>query len=82
MAEGHLTEEQVREYIASSEPRSVTPLGRARHIFTHIEWHMTGYLVECQKAAPEYPWVTKEAMEAEYSIPTAFKFYKKQLQNL
>ena len=82
MAEGHLIEEQIREHIASSEPLSVTPLGRARHIFTHIEWHMTGYLVECQKAAPEYLWVTKEAMEAEYSIPTAFMFYKKQLQNL
>ena len=82
MAEGCLMEAGAREQISDLDPISVTSLGKARHIFTHIEWHMTGYLVGCQKASPEYLWVTKEAMEAEYSIPTAFKFYKKQLHNL
>ena len=80
--DGHLTEAEITTQTSDLDPLSVTPLGKAKHIFTHIEWHMTGYLVECKKASPEYLWVTKEEAEAEYSIPTAFKFYKKQLQNL
>ena len=82
MADGHLTEDEVREQTAAWEPLSIAPLGKAKHIFTHIEWHMTGYLVECKKDSPDYLWVSKDEAEADYSIPTAFKFYKKQLQNL
>ena len=82
MADGHLTEEQVREQTQGFDPVSITFCGKAKHVFTHAEWHMTGYLIECNKPSPNYTWVTKEEIDRHYSIPTAFKFYKKQLQNL
>ncbi|MBO4881052.1 MAG: A/G-specific adenine glycosylase [Firmicutes bacterium] len=82
MADGHLPEAEVGKQVSDLDPVSITPLGKSKHIFTHIEWHMTGYLVECKKDSPDYLWVLKDEAEAEYSIPTAFKFYKKQLQNL
>ena len=45
------------------------------HIFTHIEWHMESYLIECGKAAPDsdFTWITEQALEKEYALPTAFK---------
>ncbi|MBR3719195.1 MAG: A/G-specific adenine glycosylase [Firmicutes bacterium] len=77
--DGILTEEEVKERFHTA---SVQPLGKAKHIFTHIEWHMIGYLAECKEESGVYRWATKEELDTEYSIPTAFKFYKKSLQYL
>ena len=58
-----------------------TPLPAAKHIFTHIEWHQSGYFL----TAPEQPapagcvWAGKEQLETAYTLPGAFKVYKKLL---
>ena len=47
----------------------------ARHIFTHVEWHMTGYLVDvrgCDMA--DFTWADREELE-NYAIPSAFAKY-------
>lgn len=36
---------------------SIVELGEAKHIFSHIEWHMTGYYI---KIKPEYNWNIKK----------------------
>lgn len=45
--EGHLSVEealaQVREY--GFEPVRIRPLEEAKHIFSHVEWHMIGYMI-------------------------------------
>ena len=76
--DGYLTEEAIK---ARFNAVYVHPLGNAKHIFTHIEWHMEGYLVDCEEDGG-YRWVTKNEIETDYSIPTAFKTYKKTLQYL
>ena len=43
------------------------------HIFTHVEWHMTGYLIRCRKMPDGFHWVTKEQLEHEYALPSAFR---------
>ena len=48
---------------------------RAKHIFTHVEWHMTGYLVEAEECYPQYEWRTKEEIISSYAIPSAFKAF-------
>lgn len=51
---------------------------RAKHIFTHIEWHMSGFYAECGQK-PEIPdvlWISREEMEHEYAIPSAFEAFK------
>ena len=57
----------------------IVPCGAAKHIFTHIEWHMEGYRVTCRNMPEDYIWVTKEDLERSYSVPTAFAHYRKQL---
>jgi len=48
--------------------------GQARHIFTHIEWHMTALTV--QAASPGLPegwvWADRRALEQTYAVPSAF----------
>lgn len=56
----------VRELMTSSEKK---------HIFTHIEWHMKGYLIVCEEASGDFLWVSREALEKEIVLPTAFKIF-------
>ncbi len=58
-----------------------------KHIFTHIEWHMRCFLVECNVAAEDaeegllteksdkspFTWVSPEVLAQEIALPTAFK---------
>ena len=54
-------------------------LPAAKHIFSHIEWHMNGILlhVPAQNAPAGCVWASREALQAEYTLPGAFKAYKK-----
>ena len=59
----------------------VQPIPKAKHIFSHIEWRMTGYTVtvEAQPAPDGWIWATREQLQTEYTLPGAFKAYKKRL---
>ena len=45
-----------------------------KHIFTHIEWHMTAYTLEAESdALPSgWVWADKAALRELYSLPSAF----------
>lgn len=57
------------------------PLLAAKHIFSHIEWRMTGYAVRVSAvpAPAGCVWASREQMQQEYTLPGAFKAYKKRL---
>jgi len=48
----------------------------AKHIFTHVEWHMTGYALEVQgPGLPDWAWADAEGLTAR-AVPSAFgRFY-------
>ena len=47
----------------------------AKHIFTHVEWHMTGYTLEVAGDGPEaFAWVDADGLEA-HAVPSAFARY-------
>jgi A/G-specific adenine glycosylase len=50
----------------------------AKHIFSHIEWHMSGWQLDVpRQSAPEgCVWATAERLREEYALPGAFKAYK------
>lgn len=71
-------------------PLRIQQIGTAKHIFTHKEWHMTGYriLTETMDFAAEtdhaalksgYIMVTKEETENAYPIPSAFSAFTEYL---
>lgn len=55
------------------------PLEEGRHIFTHIEWQMKGYLAQCLPGKPPegYIWADISELETRYAVPGAFKMYMK-----
>ena len=62
-------------------PEGGRPCGEAVHIFSHVEWHMKGYLLDCREEAPGYTWVTGEERRA-LAFPTAFRPYLDILEEL
>ena len=50
----------------------------AKHIFTHVEWHMTGYVLEVEGGGPEdFLWVDGEGLAA-HAVPSAFARYHEE----
>ena len=44
-----------------------------KHIFTHIEWHMSGIYMELSEKCSGFTWLSGERIEAEAALPTAFR---------
>ena len=53
-------------------------LPAAKHIFTHIEWLMSGVQlrVAAQPAPDGYIWASREALRTTYTLPGAFRAYR------
>lgn len=87
--EGFRTAQEVAEYLVGSglKPLRIQPLEDAKHIFTHREWHMKGYMVRVDELEPRQPqgaaadWLYIEPDETKdkYPIPSAFSAYTKYL---
>lgn len=78
--DGRLTNQDISERFGVADSQ-VIPLGEAKHIFSHVEWHMIGYRVELFGGGKEdYLWVTPEELLKTYSLPGAFKAYTKLIR--
>lgn len=85
MLEGCRTAEEVTNYLAENGIRvlRIQPLEDAKHIFTHKEWHMKGYMIRVDELEHGNPgedsrnWLFVEPCETEekYPIPSAFSAY-------
>ena len=87
--EGHLKQAEVIEYAkeAGLMPVRVKRLGSAKHIFSHVEWHMIGYEVvvdELERQMKKSGGEEGEAdvifaglkeLEEKYHMPSAFEAY-------
>lgn len=86
-AEGHLNEREVTERLRAMglEPVHVERLEDAKHIFTHVEWHMIAYSVRISSDFDGFEGgegtflVSNQRLHAEYAIPSAFSAYTKYL---
>ena len=62
--------------------RVLGALPAAKHIFTHIEWQMTGWQLFCP-AAPALPdgflWASAAQLQTELTLPAAFAAYREAL---
>ena len=85
--EGHLSEKEVLQYVEELglTPVRIQSLEPAKHIFSHIEWHMNGYVVKVEHLEEESG--DKLFFEAEdclknYPVPSAFERYKNYIERL
>ena len=58
------------------DPLSAVPCGEAAHIFTHLEWHMTGYRVECRTESERFSWTDGNGLRDAYAVPAAFRAFR------
>ena len=75
---GKLDAQAVRAALAAQglAVGEIRPCGEAKHVFTHVEWHMTGYIADIFAESGEYVWKTPAEIGAEHALPTAFKAYR------
>ncbi len=88
--EGHCKEREVASYLREIglSPIRIKELPPAKHIFTHKEWHMIGYLVRVDELAgleageetPPFVFVEPEETRSAYPIPSAFAAYAAQVE--
>lgn len=84
--EGHLDREAVLSYVESLHllPLHIAEAGAAKHIFSHVEWHMKGYFIKVasteEKRVGDLLFVDKGESRGKYPIPSAFSAYRKYIE--
>ena len=81
--EGALTQDQAREFLLSQGVELVeglSPGPRAKHVFSHVEWHMTAWTARVAGEAPGFTWITAGDLREGYALPSAFKAYGSSLE--
>lgn len=83
--EGELAAEEVLVLVKQMElaPIRIQKLAPAKHIFSHIEWHMNGYAILLEEAgmregaalAKDLIFVDADDAKERYAIPAAFAAY-------
>ena len=84
--EGHLSRDEALEKVKAMqmEPLYIEELPSAKHIFSHIEWRMTGYLIRVASLDTDrnlpFIFAEKRQSEKQYAIPSAFRAYVKYMK--
>lgn len=82
--EGALSEKEAQQVLGKNgvEPIRIHPIGTAKHVFSHVEWHMTGYEVRADELSPPgrvFIWAAPEEIRERFAIPSAFSAWVKCL---
>lgn len=84
--EGNLSRDEVLDYVKelSLIPLHIADAGEAKHIFSHVEWHMNGYFIKVasteDKKVGDLIFVDKKESRGKYPIPAAFGAYRKYIE--
>lgn len=86
--EGTLTAQQALELAAAwqTHPIGLERTVRRKHIFTHVEWDMTGVWLQCAAMPEQFSWFTSEQLRETIGLPTAYRqflteYFKEDHQN-
>lgn len=72
---GALSADEAVLWAKEAVPSALIKEVHRTHIFTHIRWEMTGYLLRCDVMCEAYHWATYEEITNEYMLPTAFRMF-------
>lgn len=53
-----------------------------KHVFTHVEWDMNGVYMEVTEPAGPYVWLSAEQIRKETALPTAFRQFWEEIDNV
>ncbi len=88
LLDGDLSKEQLLPFLKDKNisAQDIKPIGKTKHIFTHKQWNMSGYLVTTDDfdGFDGYTFVNLSELTKQYPLPSAFKLYTdfiKEYQN-
>ena len=43
------------------------------HIFTHVQWNMRGFFLDCTRMGGPWQWISETQVEQQLALPTAYR---------
>ena len=77
---GQTALEQLRKM--GLQPKALYREVHRKHIFTHIIWNMKGIYLEVADTAGDFRWFTKEEINTQAALPTAFRLFWEELTDV
>lgn len=82
---GEYSQEEALEIVKEMglSPIRIQKLEEAKHIFSHVEWQMTGYMIRVEELEGEKEgliFVEAQDSQQKYAIPSAFAAYVKYMK--
>lgn len=77
--DGAWKKEEIKQYLIENHYGidSIVEIAPAKHVFSHVEWHMLAYKVQLNRVpADEQQWVTWQQLEDSFPLPTAFSYFR------
>ena len=63
-------------------PREIYRQVEKKHIFTHIQWNMTGFYMEVAEPAGDFCWFTEAEINSQAALPTAFRQFWEEREHV
>ena len=78
---------ELPQALKALEGMGITPreLGRQverKHIFTHIQWNLRGFYLEAADCTGGFQWFTKEEINSQAALPTAFRQFWEEIDHV
>lgn len=61
-------------------PRALCKRLERTHVFTHVQWQLRCYEIDCAEQAPRFRWADDAALDREIALPTAFRMFREPPQ--
>ena len=56
-----------------TRPTGIEKKVHRTHIFTHVQWDLTGFYLDCAVQAPQFFWAGARELEENLGLPTAYR---------
>ena len=75
---------EVPELLSGAQLHQTGKTKPAKHIFSHVEWHMEGIRLEVQsllgsEISPDWAFATPQELQEKYPIPSAFEAFVREI---
>ena len=64
------------------KPREILRTVDRKHIFTHVQWEMRGVYLEVSDINEGFDWLTGEQIRKHAALPTAFRQFWEEIENV
>ena len=78
---GQLSLEEALDWAKPLHPKDILRTVNRKHIFTHIQWNMTGYYLEVSDPG-DFHWFTPEEINTLAALPTAFRQFWEEIDHV